>query len=292
MSRIDVLSQGSLVPFFRQPDLNSAEHPWAGYSFEESVSDGTPLGSHAWGKTTLLLVRGGQSSLQWKHRGVWNTEHCKKDTVSIIKRDVEIQEAIPSARVPMLILQLDRLILQKIAPDYFLTIETSLPTVRVVEDHRIGSLLSIMADEVRSGCSSGRLYGEAVSIAVLAYIAANYTLRRHADKSDYSLTPSQMRHIIEYIQSNLTQNICVTDMAAQITLSPSHFSRVFKRAFGVTPYRFVMHQRIEKAKSMLTCDGMSSTQIATSLGFANHSHFSRVFRQFAGVAPKQFRTGL
>lgn len=286
------MTEGRRVPFFDQPALKSAEHPWAGFHFEESVSNGEPLGSHAWLKTTLLLVRGGRSSLRWKHRGSWNNDRCQQHTVSIVKRDIEIQAAIPSTNIPILILQLDKLKLEKIAPDYFLSIETSLPAVRVAQDQRIGIMMSMMSDEVKSRCSSGRLYGEALSIALLSYIAANYAHRHAGAKPDYSLSPYQTRRLLDYIRSNLTHDISVSDMASHVNLSPSHFTRVFSRSFGVTPYRFVMHERIELAKVMLAHDEISASNISATLGFSSYSHFSLVFRQFAGVTPKQFKSGL
>ncbi len=52
----------------------------------------------------------------------------------------------------------------------------------------------------------------------------------------------------------LTSNISVTELAGLVQMSPSHFARVFKASFGVTPYRFVMQERIEGAKDMLASD--------------------------------------
>ena len=121
-SRIQPISQGRRVPFFRAPDFASADHPWAGYCFEEANGPPDPLPSHSWLKTTLLYVIEGQDSLRWKHRGIWHTDAMQCGTVSIIRRDVEIQSAVPTNSVPMMVLQLDNLKLQHIAPDYVLTL--------------------------------------------------------------------------------------------------------------------------------------------------------------------------
>jgi AraC family transcriptional regulator len=74
-------------------------------------------------------------------------------------------------------------------------------------------------------------------------------------------------------------------------MSPSHFTRVFKATFGVSPYRYVMHERIEGAKDMLACGKLSASEVALAFGFSSQSHFVKVFRQFTGVTPRQFRTG-
>src|SRR3990172_4678408 len=113
----------------------------------------------------------GQDSLRWKHRGIWHTDPMQCGTVSIIRRDVEIQSAVPTNSIPMMVLQLDNSRLQHIAPDHVLTIDKSLESAQVASDDRLAALMSAMRDEVREGCRSGRLYGEAISLALLTYLA-------------------------------------------------------------------------------------------------------------------------
>ncbi len=106
-TRIQFTSHGRHVPFFSSPEVMSVDHPWAGFSFEEAHGPGRPMGSHSWPKTTLLYCTGGEASLRWKHRGIWNADAFEPGTVSIIRRDVEIQSAVPSGPFPMMVLQLD-----------------------------------------------------------------------------------------------------------------------------------------------------------------------------------------
>ncbi len=86
-------------------------------------------------------------------------------------------------------------------------------------------------------------------------------------------------------------NISVMELADVVQMSPSHFARVFKTSFGVTPYRFVMQERIEGAKDMLARTNLSASQVAMAFGFSSQSHFVKVFRQFTGVTPKQYKAG-
>ena len=287
-----MLSKGRRVPFFSAPDFSSADHSWAGYSFEAASSPAETLGSHSWSKTTLLFVTGGQGSLHWKHRGVWSRDRMRSGTVSIIRRDAEIQSAAPSDSVPIMLMQLDNLKLQAIAPDHVLTIDKSLGSAQVAGDDRLAALMSAMFAEVKEGCLSGRLFGELISLALLAYLAGTYATPRRAADRTATLSPAQMRSIDLYIRENLSGDISVTDLAGLVQMSPSHFSRVFKASFGVTPYRFLMAERIETAKDMLKNTKLSASEVAMAFGFASQSHFAKVFRQFTGVAPKQYKAGL
>ncbi len=294
-SRIQMIANGRRVPFFgAAADFNSADHPWAGYSFEEATRGPKPdpLPSHSYAKTTLLYVLEGEAVLNWKHRGVWNKDPCRQGTVSIVRREVEIQSSGLTTSLPMMVLQLDNSKLQHIAPDHVLAIERSLESAQVTFDFRLAALLSAMRMEVREGCPSGRLYGESISLALLAYLAGTYATPQPSESTAAHLSPAQKRRIVDYIRANLTSNISVTEIAGLVQLSPSHFARVFKASFGMTPYRFVMQERIEGAKDLLASTRLTASQVAMAFGFSSQSHFAKVFRQFTGATPKQYKAGI
>lgn len=285
-------STGRRVPFFAVPVLSSADHPWAGYYFEESDGPAEPIPCHSWPKTTLLFVTSGGGSLNWKHRGIWRTDAVQRGTVSIIRRDVEIQTCVPSNPMPTMVLQLDNSKLQHIAPDNVLAIDKSLDTAQVRSDRVLAALMSTMREEVREGCPSGRLFAETISLALLTYLASRYVIAQSANDRGNSLSLAQKRVLVDYIRSNLTSDIAVTELAGLVHMSPSHFSRMFRSAFGVTPYRFVMYERIEAAKSMLAATKLTASDISSAYGFSSQSHFVKVFRQFTGVTPKQYKRSI
>lgn len=245
--------------------------------------------SHSWSKTTLLYVCGGQSSLRWKHRGVWSLDPIETGTVSLVRRDVEIQAAVPNGIFPMMVLQLDNARPQRLAPAQVRSIDEALVTAQVTRDGRLADLLSAMRAEVREGCLSGRLYAEAISIALLAYLASKYCAPTRSLSPISSLSSAQKRRLDEFIREAVADSISVSELAALVDMSPSHFSRVFKASFGDTPYQFVMRQRVETAKTMLSDPRLTATDVASALGFASQSHFVKVFRQFTGITPRRFR---
>jgi AraC-like DNA-binding protein len=290
-NRIQLISKGRRAPFFSSPGFSSADHPWAGYSFEEANGPAEPLPLHSWSKTTLLLVTSGCTALNWKHRGVWSKDRMQCGTVSIVRRDVEIQSAVPSNPVPTMVLQLDNSKLEHIAEDHVLAIDKTLAPVQVTRDGRLAALLWAMCEEVRDGCTSGRLYGESISLALLAYLSGSYATPRPAQISEKGLSSAQKRCVVDYVRANLAANISVTDLAELVQMSPSHFARIFKTSFAMTPYQFVMHERIEGAKELFASTSSSASQVAMAYGFSSQSHFVKVFRQFAGVTPKQYKAG-
>lgn len=289
-SRIEFLSRGRRLPFFNAVDLRSSDHPWAGYVFEEAVGDGEPLASHSWEKTTLLYVCRGGSSLQWRHRGVWQHDPLDRGTVSIVRRDVEIQAAVPSGRIPMLVIQLDNGKLMDLAPRQIRSIDQAMVPVQVAQDAQLANLLAVMREEVRGGCLSGRLFAESISIALLAYLEGQYSTLKHASHRTGALSTAQMRAIDCFVRENVTECISISDLAGLVHMSPSRFYRAFRLSVGETPYRFVMRLRVEGAKDMLSETSLSATQVASIFGFSSQSHFVKVFRQFTGATPRQYRS--
>jgi AraC-like DNA-binding protein len=80
----------------------------------------------------------------------------------------------------------------------------------------------------------------------------------------------------------------VPTMAAQAHMSPAHFSREFKAAYGETPYGYLMTRRIERAMALLR-GGFSVTDACTAVGATSLGSFSSSFTQIVGESPSAYR---
>jgi AraC family transcriptional regulator len=103
------------------------------------------------------------------------------------------------------------------------------------------------------------------------------------------LAPWQLRRAKEMLISRLDEPISLAELARACKLSPSHFARAFRQTTGQPPHRWLMEQRIEKAKQLLVDTTLSLAQIAQRCGFADQSHFTRVFAQLVQSSPGQWR---
>lgn len=92
-----------------------------------------------------------------------------------------------------------------------------------------------------------------------------------------------------YIEHNLTRPLTVEEIASSIHLSPSRALHIYKEAFGMSPYRYYLTQRLELAQSMLLYTTLSIQEISDRLGFSDYHHFSISFKKDFGVSPTQFR---
>jgi transcriptional regulator GlxA family with amidase domain len=80
----------------------------------------------------------------------------------------------------------------------------------------------------------------------------------------------------------------VPAMARAALMSPAHFSRKFRAAYGETPYSYLMTRRIERAKALLR-QGMSVTDACVAVGCTSLGSFSSRFTEIVGEAPSQYR---
>ena len=113
------------------------------------------------------------------------------------------------------------------------------------------------------------------------------TARRHEDM--VALPACRLKRVTEYIQDNLDKGLTLEELAAVVYMSPYHFARLFKGSTGVPPHRFVVRQRIARARACLERRELSIAQISRLVGFRTPSHFTTVFRRLAGVTPRRYR---
>ena len=98
----------------------------------------------------------------------------------------------------------------------------------------------------------------------------------------------QLRRARDRIDRDYAQPLDVPAMARAALMSPAHFSRKFRAAYGETPYSYLMTRRIERAKALLR-DGTSVTDTCVAVGCTSLGSFSSRFTEIVGETPSQYR---
>ena len=83
--------------------------------------------------------------------------------------------------------------------------------------------------------------------------------------------------------------VSLPDVAAQANLSPYHFLRVYKRAYGETPHEFLTRLRIQRAKTLLAKGSHNVTEACFEVGFSSLGSFSTLFAYRVGLPPSEYR---
>jgi AraC family transcriptional regulator len=99
------------------------------------------------------------------------------------------------------------------------------------------------------------------------------------------LAPWQERRAKELMSTQLGREISLAFVAGECKLSVSHFARSFKQCTGKPPHRWLLENRVEKAKELLIDAELPLAEIALECGFSDQSHFTRVFSRTVGTSP-------
>jgi AraC family transcriptional regulator len=118
-------------------------------------------------------------------------------------------------------------------------------------------------------------------------------IERNADVSHSmtsgGLTGWQIRRVTGFVDSHLDENIRVEDLSQVVSLSPTYFSRAFKRSFGETPHTYVIRRRVEQARHLILTSDIALSEVAQTCGFGDQAHLCRLFRQRVGASPAAWR---
>jgi len=106
------------------------------------------------------------------------------------------------------------------------------------------------------------------------------------------MNPTELRHLRrarDLIDRAYDQPLDVPALARAALMSPAHFSRRFRAAFGETPHRYVMTRRIERAKALLRRGDRSVTEVCMLVGATSLSSFINRFTELVGESPGAYR---
>lgn len=160
------------------------------------------------------------------------------------------------------------------------------------KDETLARLLFELAGEMQQGMPNGTLFAEGISLAIFGWLRQHYSLKAPpvcVRRGGFS--PAQQNRIREFIDTHIGSALSLDAMAAELGMSAFHFLRVFRTSFGMTPHRYVLHSRIERAAHVLRVQPERSiTDIALAMGFSSQAHFTLAFRRQIGVTPACWRT--
>lgn len=150
------------------------------------------------------------------------------------------------------------------------------PVDSAAQDARLSSLLFALEQERMHGYPAGRLFVDGIEQALAAIVVSYEGVARRASQVyKGGLAPYRMKRVIEFIHAHIEEEITLNELAQDVGLSPSHFCSLFRKTAGTTPHQYVLHCRIQHAKSLLARSGHSILDVALASGFRTHQHFSK-----------------
>ncbi|MBP2338106.1 AraC-like DNA-binding protein [Saccharothrix coeruleofusca] len=100
---------------------------------------------------------------------------------------------------------------------------------------------------------------------------------------------AHLRRARDLMDREYARPLDVPAMARTALMSPSHFARQFKAAYGETPYNYLMTRRIERAKALLRRGDLTVTEVCLAVGCTSLGSFSSRFTELVGEPPSAYR---
>ena len=141
-------------------------------------------------------------------------------------------------------------------------------------------------DILLESCASEERLSEAAVSQLLHQMLCLLLLEDTGQTGDRSNIISEA---IRYMNKNLYEPLTVEQIAKQVNLSPSHFSRQFKRNTGYSPYEYIILRRLDRAKYLLTSTQLTVKEIAFQIGYHSEENFIHSFQKNVGISPGLFR---
>jgi AraC family transcriptional regulator len=103
------------------------------------------------------------------------------------------------------------------------------------------------------------------------------------------LSAAAVEKVREYIHANLAKDISLSELASVAGLSRFHFSRSFKKTFGLAPRQYLLRSRVERAKTLIAESDPALAELSILLGFNSPARLSAAFRRYGGGTIAQYR---
>jgi AraC family transcriptional regulator len=94
---------------------------------------------------------------------------------------------------------------------------------------------------------------------------------------------------LDYIHLHLAEKISLESIAAHCHISVFHFCSLFARAMQISPYQYILQQRVQTAQQLLSTTTLPLCEIALLCGFSSQSQMCQHFRKLADLTPKGYR---
>ena len=157
-----------------------------------------------------------------------------------------------------------------------------------VRDPQIERIGWMMQAEDQDAYPGGRLFTDSLASALAARLLSLQSRKATADvKQGRALPGWRLRHVLEYVEAHLDEDLSLAELAAVAGFSLSHFKPLFKQAVGMPAHRFVLERRVERARALLQEGQKSMGEIALESGFSHASHMARCVRRVLGLSPSQ-----
>jgi AraC family transcriptional regulator len=138
-----------------------------------------------------------------------------------------------------------------------------------LNDRLIYQIGLALKNELNANGSIDRLYTESLTDTLLVHLLRYCSSRSYTRSSSaQGLANPKLQEILDYINEHINCDLSLAELATIAGMGAHHFSNLFKRSTGLSPYQYIIQQRLDKAKELLKNTDRSIVDIAIQSGLA------------------------
>lgn len=169
--------------------------------------------------------------------------------------------------------------------------KVSLKDISGGRDTMISQILSILHGELVAAGGGSALFVEGLAQSLAVHLVRHYVVADRLARPQNALPGAKLRRAVAAMASRLDQPFDLNNLAEAAGMSEFHFSRLFKKATGLSPSQYFIRQRVAKAQQLLQETDSSIIEIGLTVGYSSPSHFAQIFRRETGLSPSDYRRG-
>lgn len=128
---------------------------------------------------------------------------------------------------------------------------------------------------------------EKKSRTTILMVTINRFICEYHEQMGKKIRPKLIDGILDYVSEHLTEPISLQDLSARFYISSKYISSVFHKNMGMTLREYIIKQRVENAKKLLS-EGKNVSEACGLSGFGDYSNFIRTFTMFTGISPGKY----
>ena len=159
------------------------------------------------------------------------------------------------------------------------------------KDEQLSHLLALIHQELTAEGKGSQLFIQGLAQSLAVHLIRNYASNGSGGGRQTALPGFKLRRAVAYLEEHLAEPFNLAKLSEAVGMSEFHFSRLFKKATGLSPSRYFIRQRVARAQLLLQETDTSIIKIGMSVGYSSPSHFAQVFRRETGLPPSHYRRG-
>lgn len=268
--------------------VSSSDLAWEGIYLEKGENEGFTPDDVTVTQHYFAINTGPALEWEWKDGGTFKTHRYATGDIWVNPAGIPFSHRI-SGHNQFVLLTLEPSKIAELLPEHPLLERQVFRRQHQAQDRHLQTLIQALLIEAEMGGPNGRLYADTLATALATHFVNHYGIDSPVDLLNLpAIERQRLGQVIDYIEANLMEDLALSELALAAGLSKFHFSRLFKAAIGLTPHKYVLKRRVERAAHALKQGDLAIAQVAHRFGFTDQSHFTRVFKQVKGVTPKRY----